>query len=226
MLYGIDVSFYQGVVDFKAVAESGIQFATAQLTFGTEAYMLDNEMQRVQWADSMCPKLYESPIPIVGGYHWLLPGRIEEQVDYFIKRMNALFGGVYGRICQLDVEWNSRLSMGPSYDDALTFAKIFESKTQGAQLSLYYPYWYWFDTGQGDLTAFPNTTLWQANYRDELLESKFISYGGKDVKLVQYTSSGRTPGVNTLCDRNAYIGTYEALWDDLTGNGVKTACTS
>lgn len=226
MLKGIDVSFYQGQVNFKAVANSGISFATAQISFGTETYMLAHELRRVQWADAMAPSLYQSDIPLVGGYHWLLPGDIELQVDHFISKMNKYFGGVYGRICQLDVEWNGRLSLGPSYDEALQFSKLFEEKTDGAQLCLYYPYWYWYDTGQGDLTAFPNVTLWQASYKDEPIEEKFISYGGLNAKIVQFTAAAEVPGVKTPCDKNAVLGNYQELWDDLTGNGIRTACTS
>jgi GH25 family lysozyme M1 (1,4-beta-N-acetylmuramidase) len=226
MLNGIDVSWYQGVVNFNAVADDSMTFATAQISFGTEAYMTSRELHRIQWADQMAPALYQSHIPLVGGYHWLLPGDIELQVDHFIKKMNMYFGGVYGRICQLDVEFNERLKVGPTHDEAFLFAKVFAEKTQGAQLSLYYPYWYWHRNGQGDLTAFPNCSLWQADYRDDPIPEKFISYGGLNTRIVQYSSQGVVSGVNTGCDMNAFLGDYQQLWDDLTGRGVRTACKS
>lgn len=102
-------------------------------------------------------------------------------------------------------------------------------KEAGYQVPLsYIPGWYWQSIGSPSLAGLP--PLWasrypdnvQSYYKDEYaqVERSFMhfwdSYGGLDVKLLQFTSSGRVAGYGPL-DVNAFRGTYAELEALFTG---------
>ena len=80
MVSGIDVSHYQGVIDWPKAAESGVKFAYIKFTDGAT------------WVD---PKWMENRIAArsagvkVGSYHFLRPGIAADQLDKFIAGLKA-----------------------------------------------------------------------------------------------------------------------------------------
>jgi lysozyme len=80
MIPGIDVSHYNGVIDWKQVAESGVKFAYIKCTDGPA------------WTDPMFVKNREGARLAglkVGSYHFLRPGVTADQLNGFLSMICA-----------------------------------------------------------------------------------------------------------------------------------------
>lgn len=101
MLHGIDVSNWQGAVDWGRHADDGVSFAFAKATEG--GTFAD------RWFDRNWTGMRESWI-VSGAYHFARPsGDPEVQARYFLRAVERAGGLRRGDLLALDLETNDRL---------------------------------------------------------------------------------------------------------------------
>ncbi|MEV7011618.1 GH25 family lysozyme [Streptosporangium sp. NPDC051022] len=101
MLYGIDVSNWQGAVDWGDHADDGVAFAFAKATEGST--FVD------RWFDRNWNGMRENWI-VCGAYHFARPaGDPEEQARCFLRTVQRAGGLHHGDLLALDLETSDRL---------------------------------------------------------------------------------------------------------------------
>ncbi|GAA3969674.1 hypothetical protein GCM10023085_59980 [Actinomadura viridis] len=201
-LYGVDVASYQGRPSWPRVRESGIRFAFSKVTEGTG-------YTNPTWAHNRSEMLkLDGFLP--GAYHFLHGGNGAAQARYFLGKA----GDVSGFAVALDVE-----ASGANASTAEDWVREFKERTGGHPVIGYFPRWYWERQGRPDLGFFD--TIWQSHYVNgsgapsslyaKVPASWWSSFGGESVSILQFSSSGRVPGISGDCDVNAYRGTFEEL---------------
>lgn len=204
---GIDVSRYQGDVDWNAVASSGIGFAWIKATEGGD--YLDPKFRR-NWELSRAAGVRR------GAYHFVYWCRsAEEQAAWFVSNVpddpDALPPA-------LDVEWNPQSLTCPrkvARDAALADMKVILNameKAYGRQPVIYAPLDFYRDVLVGELLQYP---LWVRG--TESFPS--LGYGDRRWRLWQHTDTGSVPGVAGDLDRDCYNGSTKE-WRKWLGQEV------
>jgi GH25 family lysozyme M1 (1,4-beta-N-acetylmuramidase) len=203
---GIDVSDYQGDVDWSSVAAGGVQFAYIKATEGTS--------YRNPYFGSQYDGSFNAGL-IRGSYHFARPDVSSgtTQADYFVKH-----GGGWSADGQtlpgvLDIEYNP---YGDSCYDLSTddmaswvhdFANEYLAKT-GRNVVIYTTA-DWWNTCTGGNTDFGGTNpLWVANYG---VDSPALPSGWSSYTFWQYTDSATVSGVSGGSDENSFNGASSDL---------------
>ncbi len=193
-IQGIDVSKYQGDVDWQAVAGSGVQFAWIKATEGGD-YL--DEKFRQNWELSRTAGIRR------GAYHfvyWCRPAR--EQAAWFLANVPndpAALPPV------LDVEWNptSRTCPGKiSREAALADMKVIleaMERAYGKRPVIYTSVDFHRDVLQGEFMDYP---MWVRSVK----AYPAVRYGDRRWHFWQHTATGQVPGVHGYVDRNCYYG--------------------
>ena len=195
-LSGIDISNWQGVVDFAKVKQSGIEVVYMKATEGnyyTDSYLSSNYNGA------------KSQGLLVGFYHFFRPSttsNAKEQAAYFV---NALKGKNPDCRLALDLE----VSGGLNRSELTSLAEVFleEVKLLNNKEVVVYTYSHFAKTNiNSSLNIYP---LWIAEYGVTTPQNNGIwdSWIG-----FQYSSSGRVAGVNGNCDLNVFLN--EILLDN------------
>ena len=193
---GIDVSAYQGDIDWEAVARSGIRFAIIRLGYrgyGSGKLVEDDyAKENLQGARDAGLK--------VGAYFFSQALNIKE-ADEEIKFMLDILGETYLDM-PLVLDWEiptseartARMDARTLTDIQLHFCETMEAK--GYQPMIY------FNWHQSEhlyyLSELEDYPFWLALYQDRM------TYPWK-VEMWQYTSSGKVPGINGAVDLNVYM---------------------
>lgn len=195
---GIDVSSYQGEIDFEKVKEDGIEVVYIKATEGTN--YIDPYLERnYQMAKENGLK--------VGVYHYVT-ARTEEQAR---KEAQFFVESVSGKEldCKLAMDFESfgDLTKSKINEIGLAFLKEVE-KLSGKQVILYSNAYTASDIWNGENTNYP---LWIADYDVEKPTNSgtWSSWTGW-----QYTDVGKVKGINTYVDRDKF--TKEIFLDDLS----------
>jgi GH25 family lysozyme M1 (1,4-beta-N-acetylmuramidase)/peptidoglycan hydrolase-like protein with peptidoglycan-binding domain len=219
-VFGVDVSNWDGSVDWNAVAESGIEFAFAKATEGVH-------FKDRTWARNRAGMLALGERFVPGAYCFLRgDADITRQVEIFLETV----GDVSQLMVALDVESLEGAARQATVADAMEWVAEFKSRTGGHPVLGYFPRWYWEQNGQGDLSFFD--TLWESHYvsgdgtaeelHNHVPAGWWRSYGNATVSILQFTESCRVPGFpEGPCDVNAYQGDRSQL-RALTLTGVPT----
>lgn len=193
-VHGIDVSRWQGAIDWPQVRASGIAFALIKATEGgdhTDPAFPDN------WQGAA-----RAGIPR-GAYHfyyWCRPA--VEQARWFIShvpRDPAALPPV------LDLEWNHRSRNCPYRPDPATVraeaARFLDILTAhyGQRPVIYTTVDFYRETGIGML---PGTEFWLRSVAGH----PSTVYPGQRWTFWQYTGTGRVPGVKGPVDINVFAG--------------------
>ena len=195
-LSGIDISNWQGVVDFAKVKQSGIQVVYMKATEGnyyTDSYLNSNYNGA------------KSQGLLVGFYHFFRPStesNAKDQAAYFV---NALKGKNSDCRLALDLEVSGGLSRSQLTNLAIVFLE--EVKRLTNKDVVIYTYSNFAKTNLNSyLNIYP---LWIAEYGVTTPQNNGIwnSWIG-----FQYSSSGNVSGVNGNCDLNVFLN--EILLDD------------
>jgi lysozyme len=191
---GIDVSHYQGDIDWPTVAASGISFAFLKATEGT-TYVDDYFAANVAGARAAGIK--------VGAYHFLRAETLEEAVQEAQHYLDTVDGvGELDLPPVLDVE---------VVTDAVNMSAICRAWTDrvrevtGQQPIIYtYPYFadQYLDASLSDIR------LWLANYDVNQPNDRA---GWTHWTFLQYTDKGQVPGIRGNVDMNEYEGSVEDL---------------
>jgi lysozyme len=199
-IQGIDVSYWQGAINWEAVRAAGVRFAFIKATEGgdhLDPKFLDN------WYAAKRAGIAR------GAYHfvyWCRPAN--EQALWFILNVPADSDALPP---VLDVEWNSHSQTCPGKVDrqtALEKIKILldamEAHT-GKRPIIYTDPKFHREVLEGE---FPDYHFW---LRSVAAEPDAI-YRERSWSFWQFTTTGTVPGVAGKVDRNSYNGT-SADWD-------------
>jgi len=205
---GIDISKYQGDIDWARVRNDGIRFAYLKVSEGgdhVDDRFYDN------WSKSA-----GAGIPR-GAYHFMYWCRTaSEQAVWFTQ---AVPQDATQLPPVLDVEWNNASATCPKHiprDDAIAKIKkmleIMEYHT-GKRPIIYTDINFHRDVLEGQ---FPGYEFWLRSVAAEPDER----YSDRSWKFWQYTATGRVPGIKGSVDRNAFNGTEREWQRWLKSQGV------
>lgn len=210
---GVDVSRYQGTIDWSAVKKSGRSFAFVKATDGTSYGYTEYYLQNI--AQVRAAGL------IPGAYHWLRAGPNGElrdpvgQARYFL----SIIGDPNGLLCAVDVEVlrssTGAITSKPDMRSVQPFADEFHRLAGPHPLFLYTGEWYWVGY-IGNPPASHIGPLWHSEYdktqADIANGPELDNYGGWGAATIwQYTSSGTVAGISGSVDLNLYYGTRDQL---------------
>ncbi|CAH2714407.1 Autolytic lysozyme [Neobacillus rhizosphaerae] len=172
---GIDVSHWNGNIDWNKVAGDGVKFAFLKATEGT-SYSV------VSWFNENVPKAISASID-VGAYHYAKFGTIAEakaEVAYFLS---VIKGNQLTYPAVLDLEENkSGASKTVLTDAAIAFL---DALTNAGYVAMLYTGKAFLDE-QLDESRLTTYALWIARYNSTL---------GRNADIWQYTNSGKVNGI-------------------------------
>ena len=193
-LNGIDVSGWQGRVDWPAVRQSGRQFAFAKATEG--ATFVDSTFATNRQG------MAAAGLTLRGFYHFARPDRNTAAVEaaHFLRTVGPLAAG---EVAVLDIE----VAPGPGIGDwaAEWLARVHQATGRLPLIYSYQSYLYEIPTSR--LTQYP---LWVASWGADngvVPSTAPLTDRWSRWTFWQYTSKGRVPGVATQVDDNLFNGT-------------------
>lgn len=194
-VFGIDVSYYQGDIDWNAVAASGVKFAWVRVSHSTS--FLDPKFQQ-NLNGSRAAGIH------TGVYQYFEPLEDPiEQAQLLLDNMGPLQPGDMPPM--IDVE-----SQDPA--DKATYTNVIRAwldhieAATGVRGFIYTGYYYWNDNVGSD--EFIDHPLWVANYNPgcPLIPDYWPSW-----TMHQYCACGDIPGIVGVVDSNHFNGNLEAL---------------
>lgn len=196
-VHGVDVSKYQGEIDWEEARRAGVAFAYLKSTEGGDR--IDSAFRR-NWRDAKA-----AGIPR-GAYHffyWCRPGI--EQAQWFIENVPRDADALP---MALDVEWNPdspTCTRRPPREEVVREMTAFMDAVErhyGVRPIVYAP----IDIHRERLVGtFPNHQFWLRGVKDH----PDVNYEGRDFRFWQWTATGTVPGIRGGVDRNAFSGTRE-----------------
>jgi GH25 family lysozyme M1 (1,4-beta-N-acetylmuramidase) len=218
---GIDVSYYQGSIDWSAVAGAGIKFASIRAYDGTT---FEDPNFETYWADSRAAGV------VHGAYQFFRPTQDP------IAQADLLLAKIGGQLAPddlppvLDVEVSDGASAAQVAAGIHTWLDHVAAAI-GRRPIIYTGFYFWRDSvGGADDTASP---LWHAQYTSAACPT--IADPWTDWAIWQYTSTGSIPGISGNVDLDRFNGDAAALQAFLgpsgscgdgtcTANESKTSC--
>lgn len=202
-IHGIDISHYQGEIDWEQLREAMIErcpvrFIVIKATEGSN--QLDN---------SFNDNFYQARENgfIRGAYHfWSTKTSARSQADYFLKQVHLEDGDLPP---VLDIEKKGNISVKDFQINVLTWLRIVE-KHYGVKPIIYT--YYKFKMDYLNDSVFNEYPYWIAHYYVEK-----VQYHGK-WKFWQHTDCGRLPGIKGYVDFDIYNGSYYDLRKLTIGN--------
>lgn len=195
---GVDVSAFQGQIDWDLVAESGIEFAIVRLGYrgyGKAGRMVEDEYAKLNLQGARNADL------AVGAYFFSQALTIEE-VDEEIEFMLEILGD-FALDMPIILDWEqvgvdtartANMDARTLTDMLQHFCQVMEEK--GFQPMVYFN---WYQSSRlmylSELEDYP---FWLALYQDRM------TYPYK-VEMWQYTDQGRVPGIEGNVDINVYM---------------------
>jgi GH25 family lysozyme M1 (1,4-beta-N-acetylmuramidase) len=201
---GIDVSKWQGAIDWESVADSGIAFAFVRVSDG-----LTHRDPRFaeNWAGAQEAGL------MVGAYQFFRPDQDPKaQADLLVAEMGTL--GATHLPPVIDVEDDGGLSPAQIEDAIEVWIDRVQSKT-GVTPIIYTGAYFWRDNVASD--AFPDHPLWVAHYTEDC---PYVPAPWSRWQFHQYTDSGHVDGIDENVDRNHFNGSLDELTGMLGEPGV------
>ena len=204
-VHGIDVSKYQGAIDFEQVRAAGVSFVYIKATEGGDR--LDERFVE-NWN-----KARAAGIPY-GAYHftyWCRP--LSEQADWFIQNVPKDPDAMPP---VLDVEWNFESPTCPKKvpkEEALRQMQDFLIKVErhyGKKPVIYADIPFHKDILHDG--HFGDYAFWIRAVKDPPHER----YPGRNWTFWQFTATGTIPGIPAKVDRNVFAGS-RAQWAALVG---------
>lgn len=200
---GIDVSFYQGDVDFAAVKRSGIDFVMIKATQGRTAEY------DAPFAD---PKFAENASAAgaaglyYGAYHYLCARNLAEaeaEARYFARTVKP-YSGAMKLWCAVDVEDGTYLGMHTKAELSRIVARFCDIVAAEGLRPMVYASTYWLDSRFDAPAGIP---IWEANWS--------VSARPSRARMWQKTSAGRVSGIDGDVDVNEAYG----IIGDANGDG-------
>jgi lysozyme len=197
-IQGIDVSNWDGRVDWAKVKKAGVTFAFAKATEGERA--IDHTF-KANWAGMQAAGL------IRGAYHYARPRHdAATQANHFF---NVVQPGPGDLPLVLDLENAGGLRHKKLAEWAKTFLDEIEDLM--GEKGIFYSYGPFWEHEMGNPKDNFGSPLWLASYTHK----PRVPHAWDNWTFWQYTSKGRVSGVHTHVDRNHFRGSLTEL-NDLT----------
>lgn len=192
---GIDVSVWQGAINWQSVKNSGITFGIARVSYGTS---VDS------WFDDNWNGM-KSVGMVRGAYQFFLPQQDAiAQADVMLNAMGQLGAGDLPPV--VDVEDTGGQSKATIVSKLKQWCQHIEAAT-GKKPIIYTGKYFWQDNVSSfDFGGYP---LWIPNYSNSCpnLPDNYWT----DWVIFQYTSTGSVPGISGNVDRNKFNGSLADL---------------
>lgn len=198
-VHGVDVSRWQGRIDWENLRREGANFAYIKATDGGDHL---DPMFRENWDGAKRAGILR------GAYHFFYWCRsAAEQADWFIRNVPKEKGALPP---VLDVEWNHQSSCKkrPSRAQVLKKMQVFMDRLErhyGKRPIIYTAPDFYADNLKG---AFPNHGFWLRSVARH--PSKV--YPGRDWVFWQYSGSGLSGAVDNRIDLNVFRGDEAGWW--------------
>lgn len=202
-VHGIDVSHFQGQVDWAAVAASGKTFAIVKATEGID--YVDPTFAD-HWQDVREHGLLR------GAYHFFVAhDDAKTQAEFFLSTVDFEDGDL---IPVLDVETRGQVPSDELLQGVKTWLELVEG-TLGQRPMIYTDTNFWDSLGDASSAAdgFGHHPLWVAEYSSD---GPRLPEGWKGWQLWQFTQKGRVAGVTGEVDLSAFQGTADDMKEQLT----------
>jgi lysozyme len=199
VMFGIDASRYQGTVNWATVDQS--------TGFGWEKCTEGHTYVNPYWAaakTAMTARAQASGF-VPGAYLFLRAGDGAGQAEWFAKNAGNLDG--FAIAVDIEPSGTSKPTLADGKACVARLRQLYPHHPVGG----YIPHWYW----AGADTTFVDW-LWASHYvtgtggpRDlyaKVPASYWDAYGGRQVSLLQFTSTATVPGVSGLVDCSAFRG--------------------
>lgn len=203
---GIDVSHYQGSINWTSVRNAGIQFAFIKTTEGTS--------YRDPQFNTNYVASYNAGV-IRGAYHFALPDRSSgaTQANYLASNGGAWSADSRTLPAALDIEHNPYgamcygLSQASMRNWIADFLNTYRSRT--GRYAVIYTTTSWWTSCTGNYSGFwANHPLWIARWSSSV---GTLPAGAPYWSFWQYTASGSVSGISGAVDRNHWNGTRDRL---------------
>ncbi len=206
-LQGIDVSHYQGLVNWRQVKEAGYSFAIAKATGGTR--FVDSQFHN-NWQG-----MREAGL-VRGAYHFFHADEDPiAQAEHFIQTVSTLRLNDLPPI--IDIEVTENVPTPTIVSRALVWAKYVEEKLGKkpmvySSLSFYNTYL---------ATDFISYHLWVAEYNNRIEEPRV----DRSWEMWQHSQTGSVPGINGNVDLDFFNGNMIKLRAFLRESTTQPAAT-
>lgn len=196
MYKGIDVSQWQGTIDWKKVADAGIQFAIIRCAKGDLS--IDPYFQR-NYAGATSNGLE------VGAYKYSYATTVDDAVAEAEATLRALNGRKFGAKVWLDLEDKCQQNLDKEllYEIVKKWLEIV--KAAGYEVGIYCNQ-YWYKSILTDKIKALTKNFWIAKWSDKKPELGELAW--------QYSSEGKVDGVNGNTDMNYYYGEFDVIIAD------------
>jgi GH25 family lysozyme M1 (1,4-beta-N-acetylmuramidase) len=200
---GLDVSHWQGTIDWAQVRAAGKTFVFAKATEGTS--FLDDKYARNK-AGAMGQGI------LFGAYHFARPGSNDpvKEADWFVDNMGLQHGML---IPAMDLEVTGGL--GPTALTNWTKAWLQRVADRTGVKPLIYTSPSFWRTNLNDSRWFADngySILWVAHWNVTNPSVPGSNWGGHSWTFWQYTSDGTVPGISGRVDLNRYhFNTFDAV---------------
>jgi len=197
---GIDVSYYQGNVDWHKVKESGVLFGFARVSDGL--IKIDPKFDK-NWNEMKDASI------IRGAYQFFRPNQDPtKQAELFVSIVEKAGGFQENDLPSvIDVEVTSNIDSEKITENVLIWINYISSYTNKKPIIYSGPY-FWEHNKLGD--EFKTYPLWTAHYT-KLNECPLIPDPWVNWDFWQFTGSGNVNGVNSIVDINIYNGSFDDL---------------
>jgi lysozyme len=204
-VHGVDVSRWQGNIDWKTLRSQGANFVYIKATDGGDHL---DPMFRKNWNESHKAGLKR------GAYHFFYWCRVaSEQADWFIRNVPRVEGALPPVI---DVEYNHlsdckrRLSRAKIIEKMQVFMDRLEAH-YGQRPIIYTAPDFYADNLQGEFLDYP---FWLRS----VAAHPSVRYPGRKWVFWQYSGSGLSQGVNGKIDLNVFNGSEKQWWNWVSRN--------
>lgn len=196
---GIDVSHYQGTIDWQKVANAGISFAYIKATEGNSFI---DDMFQVNVTEARNAGI------AIGTYHFSRASNENSalaEANFFIQAVNQV-GGFH--LFQLPPALDMEMETGGTLASitAAAHAWLNTVNTASGRTSIIYTYPSFADNYLDN--SLSNVPLWLANYNNDQPANHA---GWTKWTFLQYTNQGRVPGIDGTVDMNEYAGTVSGM---------------
>jgi lysozyme len=198
-IHGIDVSKWQGPIDWASVSGAGTQFAFIKATEGGDHA---DERFSENWHGAKAAGIPRA------AYHFMTWCRPAHEQAAWFKQVVPADPGAMPPV--LDLEWNNHsrtCSQKVSRSQALAMIKVMLREMEahtGKRPIIYTDINFHKDVLEGELSHYPH---WVRSTTAE----PHVRYNDRRWTLWQYTTTGRVPGIRGDVDRNAFYGS-EREW--------------
>jgi len=198
-LEGIDVSHWQGTIDWTKVAASGKAFAIIK---ATDSYDYTDPMYATNHAQAKAAGMW------TGAYHFARPdataGDAVREADKFVSVVNL---GAKDLIPALDLEVTGGLTTTPLQNWVAAWLTEVTART-GVKPMIYTSPAFW-QKYMGDSSALADAgykTLWVAHWNVTTPWVPANNWGGHGWTFWQYSNCGTVPGISGCVDLDRYNG--------------------